>query len=109
MRAVSVITPLSCLLYPLLIGGVAYILHDNPPNANVVSYYYTTGARVGAPLTVGSCCHTSPCLAVGLLFGFAVSSTYYFLFQQQSEMYACIYDEASSLNTLLEECACGAC
>ena len=68
-----------------LIKLVEYLLHDNPPNTTVLSYYLST---------------------VGLLFGFAVSTTSYFLYAQQTDLYAAVYEEASSLNTLLEECAC---
>jgi hypothetical protein len=85
MRVVSWTTPLSGVAYPGLTRLVAWLLHDNPPNTTVLSYYLST---------------------IGLLFGFAVSTTSYFLYAQQTDLYSAIYAEASSLNTLLEECAC---
>ena len=64
---------------------VAYVLKENRPNTEALSYYYTT---------------------VGLLFGFAVSIGFTFLQSQFTELNGAIYTEAASLNNLLEECAC---
>lgn len=41
--AVSLATPLSALSYPYMINLVADLLHDNPPNTQVLSYYLSTG------------------------------------------------------------------
>jgi hypothetical protein len=41
--AVSLATPLSALAYPYMINLVADLLHDNPPNTQVLSYYLSTG------------------------------------------------------------------
>ena len=81
----SILTPISLFLYPLTVALVAEVLEGNRPNAEALSYYYTT---------------------LGLLFGFAVNIAYTFLQLQVVELNNTIYEEAASLNNLLEECAC---
>ena len=77
--------PLALVAYRPLCGALGALLNGTTVSGDVLSYYVTL---------------------VGLLFGFIVSNTYYFLYSQQEEIYESIYAEASAVNRLLEEAEC---
>lgn len=77
--------PLALFAYRPLCGLLGTLLNGVPVSGDVLSYYVTLA---------------------GLLFGFIVSNTFYFLYSQQEEIYESIYAEASAVNRLLEEAEC---
>ena len=77
--------PLALFAYRPLCGLLGALLNGAPVSGDVLSYYVTLA---------------------GLLFGFIVSNSFYFLFSQQEEIYESIYAEASAVNRLLEEAEC---
>ena len=81
----TVSVPLALVAYRPLCGALGALLNGSPVSGDVLSYYVTL---------------------VGLLFGFVVSNSFYFLFSQQEEIYESIYAEANAVNRLLEEAEC---
>ena len=77
--------PIALFAYRPLCAALGVLLNGAAVSDSVLSYYVTL---------------------VGLLFGFIVSNTFYFLYSQQEEIYEAIYVEASAVNRLLEEAEC---
>jgi hypothetical protein len=77
--------PVALFAYRPLCEALGALMSGATVADNVLSYYVTL---------------------VGLLFGFIVSNTFYFLYLQQTELYDSIYVEASAVNRLLEEAEC---